>query len=85
VELDGLAKDIGQEFVAVKKELRAEIKQKVETKPRVIIYDPSEALKAQITEFSKELRQELNEIRKELGMKRKGEVIDLPALPRRRA
>jgi hypothetical protein len=66
-------------------QLRREIKEKVETKPRIILYDPQEAMKKQIQEFAAPLLAEVAEIRKELGLRQKGEVLDLPSLPRRRA
>jgi hypothetical protein len=62
-----------------------EVEKKINQKPKVIIYDPSEAMKKQVKELIAPLLQELAEIKQELGLRQKGEVIDLPSLPKRRA
>ncbi len=69
----------------MRQELQREILQKVEQRPKVIIHDPSEALEKQIMKFAGGLREELTEIRKDLGLQRKGEIVDLPMLRKRRA
>jgi hypothetical protein len=83
-EVERLARTVGAALREVEETLNKKIDEKVERRPKVIIYDPSEALKKQITEFSAGLREELIEIRKELGLRHKGEVVDLPPLPTRK-
>jgi hypothetical protein len=62
-----------------------EVEKKINQKPKVIIYDPSEVMKQQIQELVAPLLKELSEIKQELGLRQRGEVIDLPMLPKRRA
>ena len=82
--VDVIGEEMGTNEKNLRELLRREMKEKMEAKPKVIIYDPSEALKKQIETFSAGLREELAAIRKELGLRRKGEVLDLPSLPTRR-
>jgi hypothetical protein len=58
--------------------------QQSQQQKKIVLFDPSESLKKVVAEYSGSLREELVEIRKELGFARKGEVLDLPSLPERR-
>lgn len=83
--VDVIAEEMGTNEKNLRELLRKEMREKIASKPKVILYDPSESLKKLVTEFSADLRAELNEIRRALNLTKKGDVLDLPSLPRRRA
>jgi hypothetical protein len=50
--------------------VRREIKAAIQQKPKVIIYDPSEAVKKELSGFMAGVRNELGEIRHALNLRR---------------